>query len=99
MWKTLAIKELRETAGIALLALVAGAYVVGGLTGIPLPLLRSDGIIPFVTNDSLLPFVVMGAALAVALGLRQTVGELFHNTFVFLLHRPADARSSVGSNC
>ena len=89
MWKTLAIKELRETAGIALIGLLAGFYVLGGLTGLPLPPINAQYLIPFVSPGSIFPFLLIGVALAVALGLWQTVGELFHNTFLFLLHRPA----------
>jgi hypothetical protein len=75
--------------GIALLGLLAGLYVVGGLTGLPLPPVSGARVIPFVTGDAIFPFVAVGAVLAVALALRQTVGELVNNTFEFLLHRPA----------
>ncbi len=49
--------------------------------------------VPFV-NDGFFYgcFVLISAATAIALGLRQTLGESIHGTYPFLFHRPADRR-------
>jgi len=95
MLKTLAQKELRETILIALAALVVYAYLV--ITGIGLDLLPyfylpgfypDERAIPFVGGVFSGMFVLVSVGFAIALGLRQSVGESIRDTFVFLLHRP-----------
>jgi len=95
MLRTLAQKELRETILIALAALVVYAYLV--TTGIGLDLVPyfylpgfypDQRAIPFVGGVFSGMFVLVSAGFAIALGLRQSVGESIRDTFVFLLHRP-----------
>jgi len=79
-------------AGVAVAALAAYLVVVGGLTGVrafqELPGVPGGGGVPFVECRFLPVFAVVTAALAVALGLRQTLGESVRGTYQFLLHRP-----------
>ena len=94
MIKQLAIKELRESLGLAALCVLAMVWMVSGLTGVNVLGLitsfghRRYGEIAFV-NDS---FVGMSAlfvgALAAALGLKQSAWEHGKGTYYFLLHRP-----------
>jgi hypothetical protein len=98
MLKAIVSKELRETVGIALLALLAYACLVAGCVGwrMPLPLrFTYSAAIPFVADDFLVNFTVVAAALCLALGLRQSVAESIHGTWLFLFHRPADRRKIV----
>ena len=95
MLKTLALKELRETILIALAALVVYAHLVGtsmgfnSLPGYYLPGFYPDAhVIPFVGGGFRETLTLVSAGLAIALGLRQSVGESVRDTFVFLLHRP-----------
>lgn len=98
MWKALVYKELRETLWIAGLALAAYAYIVGSCTGaslIPAGFLFSRSyyrvVVPFVDDDFLATFVQISAALAICVGLRQSLGESRHGTWLFLLHRPVES--------
>src|SRR5687767_1606554 len=92
MLKALAIKELRESAGIIALAVLAAAYVLANLTGvrlIPLPFTQTSGGLPFVSDGFTFPFTLAIGGLAVALGLKQSALEAGQGTYYFLLHRPA----------
>ncbi len=93
MWKALAIKELRELAPIALLALVA--------YGLLLDSQREPSVapwtkqffgrsyeLPFLGQDFYFRFILVSAPFAMALGLRQTLWESSQRTYQFLLHRP-----------
>jgi ABC-type transport system involved in multi-copper enzyme maturation permease subunit len=91
--RSLAFKELRELRGIAAaalacyLALVAnlmGAKVLNGFPGIA----NGTSEVPFTGSDFVTPFGLISAALAVALGFRQSAMESSGGTFLFLLHRP-----------
>lgn len=90
MLKTLVIKELRESAGIVVLAALAVVYALSELTG--LQLLRWGGrslnTYPFIYD--VLPFYLSLCigALGVALGMKQTAWELGQGTYFFLFHRP-----------
>ncbi len=90
MWKALAIKELRESAGIVVLAVLGAVYVLGELTGTPVFSWRGHGLYgyPFVSDGLGSYFWALCGALAVALGFRQTAWELQQGTYFFLLHRP-----------
>jgi len=95
MLKALMLKELRETAWIALVGLVAHLAIVANCAGynIFLPFLqtvRSD--FPFYYDGFVDSFCKVSIALAVALGLRQTAFESRASTWLFLLHRPASVR-------
>ena len=90
MLRTLALKELRETIGIAVVALVLFAYFVTQGMGITLlPWARAyRSWIPFVNDPSLTSFALVAGLLAIALGFRQTAWETAFGTDQFLLHRP-----------
>ena len=95
MFRAMALKELRETRGITLLALAAYALLVAAEAS-PWGV-RQRYWPPFV-NDSLFFgwFICISAAMAIALGLRQTLGESIPGTYPFLFHRPADRRWLIG---
>lgn len=96
MWKAIAYKELRESLGVAGLALAAFLFVTMGTMRaqiIPLPpvsqLFVNDQVsIPFVSGGFYSHFMLISAALAIGLGLRQTIGESISGTYLLLLHRP-----------
>jgi len=98
MLKTLALKELRETAGIAVLALILAAnYVVGGMGVSLLPLTGGgQGTIPFLADPLLTFFAGIAVLLAIALGFRQTAWESAFGTDLFLLHRPVSRGQLIG---
>jgi hypothetical protein len=90
-------KELRETAGITLLAVLAHAYVVAGYVGWQMPVQYGyRTLVPFVTDDFLQNLGVLTVGLCLALGLRQTVTESVRGTWLFLLHRPLGRRQIIG---
>ena len=92
MLKALALKELRELAPIAGLALGAYALIVARATGLEFFFFqfwpRSYNEVPFVTDGFTEIFVLVSACLAVALAVRQTIGESRRATWHWLLHRP-----------
>jgi len=98
MLKTLAFKELRETIGIAALALILFAnYVVDGMGVAVLPLSAGGGSsLPFVSDPLLQFFAGIAVLLAVALGFRQSVWESAFGTDQFLLHRPVSREMLLG---
>jgi hypothetical protein len=96
MTAALTYKELRECAGIAALGLAALLLVaLVGMRWSPLPDViapAGQGGIPFV-SDTFTTYLAFGAfALALALGLRQSIGDLVGDAQLFLLHRPVDRR-------
>jgi hypothetical protein len=98
MQKALVIKELRESAGIVALAMIAAIYMLAELTATPIVPWQSRWIyaIPFV-RDSIAPNLwLLGGGLAIALGFRQTAWELSHGTYFFLLHRPVSRQLVFG---
>jgi ABC-type transport system involved in multi-copper enzyme maturation permease subunit len=91
--KALAFKELREVAGIALIALVCygalasnlmGAKVFDWLTGMP----QGTNGVPFVSGGFGELYTLVTVVFAAALGFRQSAVESARGTFLFLLHRP-----------
>ena len=94
MLKALMLKELRETAWIALLGLLAHLVFVDGF--LPFWLTGSPGDfryqIPFLGDNYVGAFGYVSVFLALALGLRQTVWESRGGTWLFLLHRPVSLR-------
>lgn len=95
MLKTLVLKELRETAWLALVAFAAQMVFVAGCCGYPIvPLFRvtRPGQVPFLTDGFVNIFTFISVALAIVLGLRQTVVESHRGTWLFLLHRPISLR-------
>lgn len=93
MIKAMALKELRETLGIAAVAL--GLYLVlvsnlvglGTFTWVPtLPTMTTE--VPFTGWEFLGTYTLVTAAFAIALGYRQSLWEERGSTYQFLLHRP-----------
>ena len=94
MFQAMIIKELRECRSIALSALAAYGLCVWWQTAMDE---SSNGMasmtIPFLGSSIFTSmFVLISVALAIALGLRQTLGESSRGTFPLLLHRPATRR-------
>lgn len=93
MWTSLCLKELRENAVIAAVALVWTLQWMAGLFGSQLSMLGTQPYtIPFLDNTAFAGFVTCAAVLAAALGFHQTMGESTRQTYLFLLHRPAPRR-------
>jgi hypothetical protein len=90
MNRALIIKELRECAPVAAIAALLAAWVVWIFTGgAPLPGgTGSVADVPFVTDSFSGPLLMVAGALAVGLGLKQTVLEDLLGTYRYLLHRP-----------
>lgn len=93
MIRAVVIKELREVALFAALALFVGLAYVSALTGMKLfnvleifP--REPADVPFVGASEAIYFGVIGGGLAVVLGFRQSYWETFTSTALFLFHRP-----------
>jgi hypothetical protein len=98
MQKALVIKELRESAGIVILALFGVAYLLAELTATPIMPWQNSYLYtyPFVWDSTQIYLWFLGGALALALGFRQTAWELSHGTYFFLLHRPISRRAVFG---
>jgi hypothetical protein len=91
MIRALVIKELREVAWIAAVALVIYLVVVSALVGAePFERLIPVGqyLAPFASDYFAIYFGLISAVFAVALGLRQSAWEGGHGLYLFLLHRP-----------
>jgi hypothetical protein len=92
MTSALTLKELRETAGIAIFGfagLLYAALVPMGLSPLPGLMQTARGSeIPFVSDTFLLGFVLFGGGLAILLGYWQAVSDFTGNAQLFLLHRP-----------
>jgi hypothetical protein len=90
MLKALVIKELRETAGLMVLAAIGAVYVLGDLTGTAAAPWQNPAVysFPFVQDELSYSLWMVAGGLAIALGLRQTAWELGQGTYFFLLHRP-----------
>lgn len=100
MTSVLTLKELRESAGVAALGLAGLALV--GLTAIgwsPLDNLfgmwgrGQPGTIPFLYDSFGWQFGLAAGALAMALGFKQSLGDLLGDAQLFLLHRPVSRRN------
>ncbi len=107
MQKALIIKELRESAGIATLAVLALVFIYAESTGhnlaqhiLPLGWGRNiTGLgsgIPFVPTPTRGWVLTVATCLAIALGLKQTTRELSQSTYYFLLQRPMDRNRIFG---
>ena len=91
MIRALALKELRETAGFAVLATLAYLSIVAGMTGMqPFPsfLRKARMGVPFVEQEYLQWFTLVALAFTLALGFRQAIWEANQGTYQYLLHRP-----------
>ena len=93
MIRAIAIKELRETVGIAVIALMIYAAIVSAQLGVLvfwwMPGAEVYQEVPFAGGVFARQFAVVSCALAIALGLRQSAWEGIRGTYLFLLHRPA----------
>jgi hypothetical protein len=98
MYRAMIWKELRETGGILLLALVVFLAIATRQMGfVYLPWGRNGAMgVPFVDEDFITGFGWVAGFLAVALGLRQSFGESIYGTYPFLWHRPASRRWLLG---
>jgi hypothetical protein len=90
MIKALALKELREIAGIAAAALLANLVLAAALMGMQpfVRLLKFPQGVPFVNPDIRAALSFVAVPLALALGFRQSAWEAQAGTYQFLLHRP-----------
>lgn len=98
MIKALAIKELRESAGITALAALGMVWAIGRCMGInPIRNLiggvYGNGHVAFLGDDFYVMAILFVGALAALLGLKQSAWEVHHNTFHFLFHRPLARRT------
>jgi hypothetical protein len=99
MHKALVIKELRESAGLIAVAVLAAVFIFCDIIGIQLlPFLSGrPSTYPFVNDTALFSYLtLLGASLAIGLGFKQSAWELWHGSYYFLLHRPASRRSIFG---
>jgi hypothetical protein len=91
MWKALVYKELRETRGLAALALLAYLFLLYNLIALAVKLgTIASSEIPFVGVGLEGVFIFISVLLATAVGLKQTIGESLGNTWLFLFHRPVE---------
>lgn len=97
MFRAMALKELREIRGIVLLALAAYGYLLSNLLNPRQSEWHRFLNIPFTTDNLTGNLMFISAAMAIALGLRQTLGESIHGTYPFLFHRPASRRWLIGT--
>ena len=90
MLKALVIKELRESAGLVVLAGLALLNALSELAGLRLLPWNATSLqrYPFVYDQLSFYLWLYVGGLAVAIGLRQTAWELGQGTYLFLLHRP-----------
>jgi hypothetical protein len=98
MIKALAIKELRESAGLSVVAALGLAYVVLiCMAKNPLYLFLGGGIhntnhLAFIGDGFYAGSMFVVGLFAALLGLKQSAWEVYHNTFYFLFHRPLSRR-------
>ncbi len=99
MYKALVLKELRENAWMALLALAVYAVVLLQLTGYDLWQMRWDVVvqIPFQDGRFVFRSILVSALFGTLLGIRQSWWESVRGTSVFLLHRPIARRAVFGT--
>jgi len=102
MFRAIALKELREVRGIAILVFLAAAYLMinrdkasffpAGSIFYRLP----EATIPFVTDGIMQGLTLLAGVATIAIGLRQTLGESIRGTYVFLYHRPVGRGRLIG---
>jgi len=90
MIRALAIKELRESAGLAVLGVLCAIGIVGPLMGITVVPMGGSmrSWYPFVNELHLSSQALALGFFAFLLGLKQTAWEIHQGTFQFLFHRP-----------
>ncbi len=94
MFKAMAMKELRELRGIALLALAAYAMLV--VVDYLMTTRWHPETIPFIGDGFFVFYCWITPVVAVVLGLRQTLGESIGGTYLLLFHRPATRTWLIG---
>lgn len=99
--KALALKELRELRGIAVLALLANLLLIARLMGVKsiefLPGLPQEmEPLPFRSGEFISDFMLLCQLFAIALGFRQSAWESSKGTYLFLLHKPVSRRAIFG---
>jgi hypothetical protein len=97
MIKILAIKELRESLGVTVLAALAMAWqVMICMRRDPMEMFISRvdrNHLAFIRGDGFYDWAVLAmGSFAIILGLKQSAWEVHNNTFYFLLHRPMSRR-------
>ncbi|MCI0491574.1 MAG: hypothetical protein L0Z07_01400 [Planctomycetes bacterium] len=99
MLKTLVIKELRESAGLVALAVLAALFALASLTGVPSFMMGRPVLFPYMNITSSLAAYMISiiGGLAIAIGLKQTAWESGQNTYYFLLHRPVSRQMIFGT--
>jgi hypothetical protein len=111
MFKAMVSKELRETLGIMAMVLVACLLFFSGAINAVFRIFGGSadalnaldyycyqGYVPFAQDAfSMERFCWVCAAVAIALGLRQTLGESIHGTYAFLFHRPTERRRLIAT--
>ena len=105
MPRALIVKELRETAWIALLGLLAHLFFVTSLMEIkylpwsPVRTLDYPYAMeyPFLSDSFLVSFIFVSVCLAIVLGFRQSLRELKSGTYLFLLNRPVTRERLIGA--
>jgi predicted membrane protein len=95
MYKALVLKEVRENAWMAAVALVAYAFLLLTLMGFDLWTMRWYPVqrIPFEDVRFLIWSIPISAIFGILLGIRQSWWESVRGTSVFLLHRPIARRA------
>jgi hypothetical protein len=99
MFRAMVLKELREICGIAIAGVAAYGYLAAAAVNPKLfPPGTRNGIMPPFVDDGFFGgwFVCISVVVAIALGLRQTLGESVAGTYPFLFHRPARRRWLIG---
>jgi hypothetical protein len=95
----LTLKELRESAPLAILGVaVLGLVALSAIGWSPLVGVLSSGgwsrsQIPFLYDSFHGQFALAAGALAIALGFKQSLGDLFGDAQLFVLHRPVSRRT------
>lgn len=93
MLRALMTKEWRELWPIALIAFLSYGAATAAITGSRLGrwlsfLGTGPSSVPFADNVFFQRFLFVSVPFLIALGFRQTLGEDFRGTFLYLLHKP-----------
>jgi len=95
MFRTLVLKELRESLPIVAIATLAIGYVLASISwGFKLfgSFLHGADQVPFVADGFAYKIAWIGGVLAAVLALKQTQWEEMKGTYRYLLYRPVDRR-------
>jgi hypothetical protein len=92
MIRAMVWKELRECRGSLIAAVIAGAFIlmycIQGYTPASAMLYGADSPVPFATDSFITYLAYIGGAIAVRMGLMQSVWEDRNGVYRYLLHRP-----------